>query len=58
MRPKNNKERASLVKEMSNYFKTNYNCISKLDAVKKLKDLYHASNLTLRENAYMLAYED
>ena len=38
MRPKNNKERATLVK--------------------KLKDLFPVSNFTLRENAFMLAYED
>ncbi len=58
IRPRNNSEKANLVRNMANELKTRFDCISKLDAVKWLKDLYPASSLTLRVNAYMLAYED
>ena len=58
MKPRNYKERAKLVREMSNELKNQYDCILKIDAIKWLKQLHPESSLTLIINAYMLAYED
>jgi hypothetical protein len=50
--------RTQLVSEMAKALKDNYDCIMKIDAIKWLKDLYPNTSLTLKINAYHLAYED
>jgi hypothetical protein len=50
--------RTQLVAEMAKALKDRYDCIIKLDAIKLLKELYPNTSLTLRINAYNMAYED
>jgi len=50
--------RTQLVSEMAKALTDRFDCIMKLDAIKWLKELYPETSLTLRINAYHLAYED
>ena len=50
--------RTQLVSEMAKALTDRFDCITKLDAIKWLKDLYPSTSLTLRINAYLLGYEN
>jgi len=50
--------KTKIVVEMAKTLADRYDAITKLDAIKWLKNLYPKTSLTLRINAYHLAYKD